>query len=99
MEKNEQALVEEKFYQDVADLLQVHHDYRFNINKGWRTRWNNRKPGNGRFEGYGLVRYFGPSLIHMVFSTPEAYVNKTFTSADDALAGVKEFVDTLLLVS
>lgn len=91
MEK-ESLSVEEKFYQDVADMLGVEHDYEFNINKGWRTRWNNRKPGNGRFEGYGLVRYFGPTMIHVVINKP-IYFNKTFSSTEEALLALKKALD------
>lgn len=89
---NETVSVEEKFYQDVADLLGVENNYEFNVNKGWRTRWNNRKPGNGRFEGYGLVRFFGANMIHVMISKPVS-MNRTFSSTEDALSALKKALD------
>jgi len=46
------------FYEKCAELLGATYEcesfpYRY------RTRWNNRSPGNGRFEGFGIIRKFG----------------------------------------
>lgn len=49
------------FYRECAEILGTSYDcegfpYRY------RTRWNNRAPGNGRFPGYGLIRLFGDQV-------------------------------------
>ena len=60
---------EGSFYQTIAELLETHYDYEpFPHRK--RTRWNNRKAGNGRFENFGLVRMFGPNLVHVALYRP-----------------------------
>lgn len=81
--------VEEKFYCEVAEILGLESPFETNPYKYYRTRWNNRKPGNGRFEGYGLVRYFGPNLVHVVLQKPKK-INETFTSTSEALKFLKE---------
>jgi hypothetical protein len=92
MMENETVSVEEKFYQDVADLLGVESNYEHNVNKAWRTRWNNRKPGNGRFEGFGLIRFFGENMIHVMISKP-VHMNKTFSSPEETLSALKKALD------
>lgn len=53
------------------------------------TRWNNRKPGNGRFPGLGLIRAFSASQIHINIKDPELYgVYKSYESALEALQEV-----------
>ncbi len=94
MENIEKVSVEAKFYQDVADLLNVDNHYEVNINKGWRTRWNNRKPGNGRFEGYGLVRFYGPGMIHVILHCPVS-INKVFNSPEEVLVAIKTAIDNI----
>lgn len=88
--------VEEKFYQDVADLLGVENSHKYNaltVGRTYRTRWNNRKPGSGRFEGYGIVRFFGPTMIHVAINRP-VYINKVFESTDAALEFLKKSIDS-----
>ena len=58
----------EDFYHKCAEILGVEYDgepfqYRY------RTRWNNRKPGSGRYPGYGIIRKFG-SQIHVALTKP-----------------------------
>lgn len=81
--------VENRFYERCAELLGVPHIYKpFPFRK--RTRWNNRTAGNGRFEGFGLIRIFGPS-VHIALTSPIA-TNRWFKTHDDALsylAGLK----------
>jgi hypothetical protein len=76
------------FYRAVAELLgcEDHSDQIFPY--GRRTRWNNRKPGAGRFPGYGLVRYHGPAMIHVHLTTPP--VQGLFHSIDDVLAAIRQ---------
>jgi hypothetical protein len=84
---NEKSVVED-FYRTVAQLLgcEDHSDKMFPF--GRRTRWNNRKPGAGRFPGHGLVRYHGPAMIHVHLTTPP--VQGLFHSIDDVLAAIRQ---------
>jgi len=82
----------ETFYEECAKVLGVesaykapYHDYK------WPNRWNNRAPGNGRFEGRGLVQMYGPSCIHIVLHHPQK-VNKQVRSTDEAIAFLKEIM-------
>ncbi len=75
----------EGFYQAVAKLLECEaHRYTVPLRK--RTRWNNRHPGNGRFPGHGIVRYFGPSHVLIRLTNPS--LNGLF-SADEALEAIR----------
>lgn len=85
----------ELFYQDVSDLLGIENNYRYDaytVGGKYRTRWNNRKPGNGRFEGYGLIRFFGPDVIHVAINNPVS-INRIFNSKADVLAALKKALD------
>ncbi len=63
-----------EFYKNCENILGVGNEYKKpNVRK---TRWNNRSAGNGRFEGYGLIRYYSPHLIHVSFHN----MNKTFSN-------------------
>ncbi|MFG6080443.1 hypothetical protein ACEUZ9_001018 [Paracoccus litorisediminis] len=68
----------EVFYDRVAQALGMTHDFRKPNRR--RTRWNNRKLGNGRFPGFGLVRVHGDiiSVISRqgsrVFGDPDAAI-------------------------
>jgi hypothetical protein len=35
-----------------------------------RTRWNNRKPGRGRYPGYGIIRAYG-DLVQIHLHSPK----------------------------
>lgn len=81
--------VEEGFYQRCAELLGTTHTY-----KPWNhhkiTRWNNRKPGNGRFPGCGTIKMFGPNVIHVALRHPKV-ITKVCKSPDEVymiLAGL-----------
>lgn len=86
----------ELFYQDVSDLLGIPNNYEYNpytVGGKYRTRWNNRAPGNGRFEGYGLIRFFGPSMIHVAINKP-IYLSGTFSSKQEVLDALKKALDS-----
>jgi len=66
-----------KFYEQCGSILGIDHEWSEPVRK--RTRWNNRKLGNGRFPGFGLVQCFGPKSFRVVsrrgtqvFNSPEA---------------------------
>ena len=81
-------MANEDFYHKCADILGV--DYicePFTHYK--RTRWNNRKPGSGRYPGYGLIRVFG-NKVHVALTKPVLHT-KVYDSCEEVL----EFLDTL----
>lgn len=82
---NEDRLaVEERFYRTCAELLGATHQY-----SPWTgrppNRWNNRRPGNGRFPGFGTIRMFGQRSVHVSLRHPFV-LNRHFTSVDEATA-------------
>ena len=90
MKTKEQLEVEEGFYQQIADLLGIEHNY---VTPHYRlTRWNNRKPGNGRFPGFGVVRVYGPTVVHMMLTSPVS-INRQFTSMDSALDHLRKLLE------
>lgn len=77
-----------EFYNRCAELLGVEYictPFPYET----KTRWNNRKPGEGRYPGYGLIRHFGGN-IHVTLRHPVIH-NKVYTSEND----VYEFLKTL----
>ena len=75
------------FYDACAEILGVEHDFMpFRYPK--RTRWNNRKPGSGRFPGRGLVRAFGEH-VHLALYRPKP-INRLFDSREAALRCLEE---------
>ncbi len=79
------AEIEEAFYAEVGRLLDANHVY-VKFPSRYKSRWNNRAPGNGRFPGHGLVRMFGPAVIHVSLYAPR--LNAQFTSAEAAIAAI-----------
>ena len=57
----------------------------------YRGRWGPRTPGSGRFEGYGLVRWFSPSLVHI--SLRQQVALQTYMTAHEALVRIAEIVN------
>jgi hypothetical protein len=82
MEKND-------FYVRVADIFGTTYTCQgFPHYK--RTRWNNRQPGHGRFENFGLVRLFG-SQVQVALKAPLA-VTQIFDTPEEALAFLTELM-------
>jgi hypothetical protein len=54
--------------------------------KKYCRRWGQRTPGSGRFEGYGLVRWFSPSNVHIALRHPvELQTSVTAVEAIDII--------------
>lgn len=51
-------MTDEQFYQQCAAILGTTYDCQ-PFGSAYRTRWNNRKPGGGRFPDHGIIRLFG----------------------------------------
>lgn len=56
------------FYHKCAELLGVEYDGQ-PFKYAYRTRWNNRTPGSGRYPGRGIIRKFG-SQVHVALTKP-----------------------------
>jgi hypothetical protein len=94
MEKKIEPNVEQEFYDKCAQLLGTTHEYdewvrytRVDRETGEqyirdRSRWGPRKVGNGRYPGFGMIRRFGPSHIHVALTLPVS-VNRVFSSEQD----------------
>lgn len=81
----------EEFYQLCATALGTTHNYKYIPQNRRRTnRWGPREPGNGRFPDFGVIRWYGPSMIHVCLVYPES-VNRTFSSPQAAIT----FLETL----
>jgi hypothetical protein len=89
----EERLVEEGFYREVARVLGCdNHVYRpFPYPK--RTRWNNRAPGNGRYIGYGIVRRYSKTKIHVMLKQP--YLIGVYDSDEQALFAISVAISNL----
>ena len=86
-------VVEQGFYNRCAELLCVPHTYKpFATFAQKRTRWYNREPGNGRFEGCGLIRMYSPNLIHVCLKRPFK-INRWFSDPEDVIKLLKEYVE------
>jgi hypothetical protein len=70
MNQEDRLRAQSAFYDRCVEILGTSHEFR-----PWRgrrpNRWNNRHPGNGRFPGFGCVRWFGPRCIHVMLEAPE----------------------------
>lgn len=75
-----------EFYAECDRILgQVHEPPK--VHK-YRGRWGPREPGPGRYEGYGLIRWFSPALVHMALKHPRS-ISKT-VSTDEAIRILEE---------
>lgn len=89
--RKENKEVEERFYQECAELLCVPNTYRPNP-YAYKTRWNNREAGNGRFPGFGLIRMFGENCIHVSLKAP-FNINKVFNSPEAVTSLLRSYVE------
>lgn len=72
----------EEFYRRCAELLGTRYDCT-GLSAPYRTRWNNRSPGHGRFPGFGLIRLHGDD-VHVSLRHPVS-MNRHFGSRREAL--------------
>jgi hypothetical protein len=57
------------------------------------SRWSGRNPGNGRIEGYGIVRWFSSEQIHVALKNPRHH--QIYKSAEDALTGLEKLLENV----
>lgn len=77
-----------EFYAECDRLLGQQHPpprvYRY------RGRWGPRCSGPGRYEGHGLIRYFGPNHVHIALYAPIKVT--TVTTPEDALRLIESLI-------
>lgn len=59
-----------EFYAECDRLFEQEHPVPVQIKYRRTGRWGPRTPGSGRFEGFGLVRWFNPNTVHMSLRYP-----------------------------
>lgn len=92
---------DKEFFEQVAFILGVEHDYHVpppvpkmpdregNMRNTYKGRYNGREGGNGRFPGSGIVRNFG-SFIQVRLNVPKLHGN--YPNFEAALAAITEAV-------
>lgn len=77
-----------RFYEECSNILGLIHNHVEPVPK--RNRWNNRTPGNGRYEGYGLIRFYNSELIHVQFASKGSGIFKSEDEVFEFLKKVKQ---------
>lgn len=75
----------QEFYETCSRILNIDHEYTDPVR---RTRWNNRRLGNGRYPGFGLVQCFGSSV-----RVASKHGTKMFKSYEEVYDYLKKVVD------
>jgi hypothetical protein len=89
-------MTDEEFYAEVGRLLGVDHAWTRplpssrirrdgSVTNTYKTRWNGREPGNGRFPGRGIVRVVGSS-VHVALREPS--LQAVYASKKEALDAI-----------
>ena len=73
------------FYKTCGEILGIEHKYKVPFAR--KTRWNDRSPGNGRYEGFGIIRRFSETLISV---TSRSFGQKVLFSEKDVYEYLKE---------
>lgn len=63
-------MTNDEFYRTCAEILDTTYDCE-SFPHDYRTRWNNRRPGNGRFPDHGIIRIFG-DMVQIALRAPVA---------------------------
>lgn len=81
----------EEFYNRCAEILAIRHEFVVPVRR--RNRWNTRRLGNGRFEGFGLIRCHGACVVVTTKSGTRVY--KTYQDVYDVLESINGAGDGL----
>lgn len=79
-----------RFYEQCSDILELTHTHIEPVPR--RNRWNNRTPGNGRYQGYGVIRYYNERNIHIQFGSKGCGI---FKNENDALIFLKNLKNNI----
>lgn len=83
-----EEITSEIFYENCSKILNLEHTHIEPVQ--YRNRWNNRKPGNGRYTGYGLIRFYNNEFIHVQFASKGSGIFKSPEEVYEFLKNVKE---------
>jgi len=75
----------EEFYAAVAVILNVENNYKTPM--PYRRRWGQRLPGNGRYPGIGIIRFYSENMIHIMLPSKTS----TFRSSKEALVWLTRY--------
>lgn len=76
-------MTNQEWYREYARLLGVSYDCT-PFPHCYRTRWNNRSAGSGRYAGRGIIRIFGDQ-VHVGLTNPELQMVGTKEEVRDRL--------------
>lgn len=80
---------DDEFYALCAQILNASHEGS-KFPYPYRTRWNNRAAGRGRYSGFGTVQKFG-SMVRINIHTPKI-LSRTYSSPEAAIAALRELI-------
>ena len=93
----------EDFYGRCAEILGTEHEFRDCVPRPKMdrngkmytpatkaTRWGGREPGNGRFQGFGIIRAFG-NTVQINLTKPKR-ISAIIEGRDEALAFLRKAV-------
>jgi len=87
-ERKAKLRLEQEFYTKCAELLSCDHAYHEPYE--YKTRWNVRTLGNGRYEGHGVIRMYSQTCIRVMLSNPKLI--RTYDNVQDVYAALEELV-------
>ena len=80
---------DDEFYAACAQILNTQHEgTKFPF--AYRTRWNNRTAGRGRYPGFGTIQKFG-STVRVNLHTPKV-LSRAYSSPEAAIAALQELI-------
>ena len=82
-------MLREEFYEECARILGCEYEGEaFTSYK--RTRWNNRRAGQGRFPGFGTIRHYGDD-IHVALRHPITSIG-TFKTEEEVISFLEKII-------
>lgn len=84
------CMSDEQFYHRCAEILGTTYDCE-GFQYAYRTRWNNRTAGNGRFPDHGLIRLFGDQ-VQIALRYP-VHVQRNVEGRQAALDLLQQIID------
>lgn len=82
-------MTDEEFYGKCAEILGTAYECRPHP-YGYRSRWNNRQPGSGRFPDHGIIRLFGDH-VQIALRAPVT-ISRNIEGREAAIAFLSETI-------
>lgn len=80
-------MTDDDFYGRVAEILGTTHEGSA-FPHDYRTRWNDRGAGRGRYPGFGTIRVFGDT-VHISLKHP-IKIGRTVEGREEAIRVIRE---------